>query len=208
MPWRTALIVVALLGCAALSHRLFTVDPRNGWLIAAPALAMLTLGLGLALRRRAWRAAFVLLGVSGLFVLAAVAGQARNVNQLYLVQHVGAHLLLAWGFGSTLVGGATPLITRMARSVHAQVPPAMERYTGRLTAVWATYFVVMAVLAVGLYLWAPHAWWSLFINVLTPVGAGLMFVGEYGLRYVLHPEFERVTLWGTVQAFRRQWTSS
>jgi hypothetical protein len=41
-----------------------------------------------------------------------------------------------------------------------------------------------------------------FCNLLTPVFAVLLFVGEHVLRYVRHPEFERVSLRAALQAYR------
>jgi uncharacterized membrane protein len=57
----------------------------------------------------------------------------------------------------------------------------------------------MVVLSLGLFAVAPWWWWSVFANLVTPVAAVALFVGEYLVRYRLHPEFERTTL---AQAFR------
>jgi uncharacterized membrane protein len=43
--------------------------------------------------------------------------------------------------------------------------------------------------------------WATFANLLTPVAILVMFVGEYVLRYRLHPEFERATLAQAVRAY-------
>ena len=40
-----------------------------------------------------------------------------------------------------------------------------------------------------------------FANLLTPLAMLVMFVGEYLLRYRLHPEFERATLAQAVRAY-------
>ena len=52
----------------------------------------------------------------------------------------------------------------------------------------------MAALSLALYALAPFAAWAAFANLVTPLAMVLMFVGEYLLRYRLHPEFERATL--------------
>jgi hypothetical protein len=39
-------------------------------------------------------------------------------------------------------------------------------------------------------------------NILTPVLTAAFFVGEYLVRYRLHPEFEHVSLLQAVQAYR------
>ena len=64
-------------------------------------------------------------------------------------------------------------------------------------------FVVGAVLGLilGTVGFLRIAAWSLFSNVLTPIGVGALFIGEYLLRYRLHPEFERTRMVDAVRAF-------
>lgn len=80
--------------------------------------------------------------------------------------------------------------------------PAMRLYTTRLTRARALYFVGMIVLSFSLYALAPWPWWSLFCNLLTPLAVGVFFAGEHLLRYHWHPEFERLSLRGALQAWR------
>jgi uncharacterized membrane protein len=68
---------------------------------------------------------------------------------------------------------------------------------------WSVYFVAMVAVSATIYLLAPWPWWSLFCNLITPVAAGSLFVGEYFMRYWRHPDFERVTLAATVRAYRQ-----
>ena len=62
----------------------------------------------------------------------------------------------------------------------------------------------MAAMSLGLFAFAPFAAWALFANLLTPVAMVLMFVGEFLLRYRLHPEFERATLADALNAYARR----
>ena len=48
---------------------------------------------------------------------------------------------------------------------------------------------------------APFDVWAAFANLVTPLAILLLFVGEYLLRYRLHPEFERATLAQAVRAY-------
>jgi uncharacterized membrane protein len=121
---------------------------------------------------------------------------------MYVLQHAGIHLALAWAFGSTLRAGATPLITALARTVHEVFTPAMQAYTRWLTGLWAVYFVGMVVVSVLIYTLAPWPWWSLFCNVLTPLLAVAVFVVEHVLRYRRHPDFERVSMRAAMNAWR------
>ncbi len=79
----------------------------------------------------------------------------------------------------------------------------MNAYTRRVTAVWTGYFLGMALLSLWVY--ANHSWdsWSLLANLITPLAIGGLFVGEFLLRYRLHPEFERSTLMSAVRAYSR-----
>src|SRR6201989_3005644 len=59
----------------------------------------------------------------------------------------------------------------------------------------------MALLSLVLYALAPFDVWATFANLLTPLAMVLLFVGEYLLRYRLHPEFERATLGQAMRAY-------
>lgn len=87
---------------------------------------------------------------------------------------------LAWFFGRTLRPGQEALITRIARVGDPALPPALVRYTRRLTAIWCAYFVLAALLGLlaGALAWA---------GTLTWVGTGVLFVGEHQLRPLLFP---------------------
>ena len=124
-------------------------------------------------------------------------------GSIYLAQHVAIHVLLAFVFGLTLQAGREPLVTALARRVHGGVTPAMAVYTRKVTVAWTGYFVAMAALSLALFPFAPFALWAVFANLLTPLAMVLMFVGEYLLRYRLHPEFERATLAQAMRAVRR-----
>ncbi len=196
-----AAMAVAVLACALLSHWLMLHWPGEPWAVAvifAPLLLALAAG---GLRRRHGP---TLLGcaLAVLLLAAVVLRGGSGVNRLYLFQHAGIHAALAWMFGSTLRPGATPLISALAQRLHTVFSPAQRAWTARLTAVWTGYFVAMVLLSLALYAWAPWALWSLFANVLTPLSAAALFIGEPLLRRWRHPEFERVTLAGAVQAYR------
>jgi uncharacterized membrane protein len=78
----------------------------------------------------------------------------------------------------------------------------MARYTRRLTAAWTSYFFAMVAASLALFFAGDFVHWSLLANVLTPVFTAAFFVGEYLVRYRLHPEFERVGLHRAIAAWR------
>ncbi len=186
------------------SHWLMTAAPDSEWSAFALLAPMLVLIVVCA-----WRARQRLTGGLAGGVLAALAAQAwlgppLPQHTLFLGQHVVIHLVLAVLFGLTLRRGAQALISRVAEQVHGTLIPSMAVYTRKLTWAWCAYFVAMAALSLVLYFTAPFEVWATFANWLTPLALGLMFGGEYLLRYRLHPEFERVSMLRAIQAYTQR----
>lgn len=196
-------VVLTLLGAAAYaggSHWLMVHAARSPWAIAVLLGPLLTMAAAFAWRARQWHtvagvaAAFAALG------LVVARGGVDDVNKLYVLQHAGLHAALGLTFALTLRQPLS-LIGKLASRVHA-LTPDMVRYTHKVTLAWVLYFFGMAALSVAVYGLAPWSAWSLLANVLTPIALGGLFVGEYLLRYRLHPEFERTTLMDAVRAWR------
>jgi uncharacterized membrane protein len=122
-------------------------------------------------------------------------------ERLYLVEHVAIHLALACSFGFTLRHGSHPLITRLAERVHGTLTPAKVHYTRQVTVAWTVYFVAMAAISVALFATLPFAAWAVYAHIATPLALVVMFVGEYVLRFRLHPEFERARIRDMIRAY-------
>lgn len=201
--WRVALGLAAAGGYALLSHWLMLHAADAPWAIAALLGPLLACGLGVALGTRQWPSVAAALAAAAGLVAVVVQGGLGSVNRLYLLQHAGIHLALCITFAATLRAGRTSLIGSVAARVHGGLTPAMAAYTRRLTAVWAGYFLGMALLSPVVYATRPWSDWSLLANVITPIVVATLFVGEHLLRYRLHPEFERSGLLDTVRAYSR-----
>lgn len=207
MPgWRIAAAALSLLGYALLGHWLMLHAANQPWAVAALFGPLLVAVGGMGWHRRQWA---TLAACAALLVLLAAIvwrGGVRDMQRMYVLQHGAIHLALAWSFALTLRGGGTPLITLLAEGLHRKLQqdftPAMHAYTRALTSVWAAYFLGMVVLSALIYLLAPWSWWSLFCNLLTPLAAALLFVGEHLLRYRRHPEFARVSLRAAFDAYQ------
>jgi uncharacterized membrane protein len=199
---RWAVGAAAALLYAAGSHALMTRAQDSPWALLIVLGPLVVLGAAAA-----WgngHRALALAGVCLLLLLAlqAAAGHGISSRWLYLAQHAGVHLALAGWFGATLRPGKEPLVSALARRVHRNFPPAMARYTRNVTLAWTLYFLGMAMVSLVLFLAGDFAEWSLLANILTPILTAAFFVGEYLLRYRLHPEFEHVGLRQAVQAYR------
>ena len=160
--------------------------------------------LGISGMWRAGRRMLALAGTVGTLLLGAlvVAHDGLSPQWLYLGQHAGVHVALGTWFGSTLLAGRQPLISALASRLHGGLTPALAAYTRRVTIAWTVYFFAMAALSFALFLGGSFAHWSVLANLVTPVAIASLFVGEYLLRYRLHPEFERVTMATAVRAWR------
>lgn len=200
--WHVAVGSIALAGYALLSHGLMVHAAHEPWAVAALLAPMLGAVAWLALRLRHAQA-LLACGVAAVLLAAVVVrGGTGSVERLYLLQHMAMHIALGTLFALTLRPGATALVTAMADRVQGPLTEDLRRYTRRLTAIWVAYFAGMVALSPLLFALAPWWWWSLYANLLTPLAAGALFIGEFLLRYRLHPEFERVSLLQTIFAWR------
>jgi len=91
------------------------------------------------------------------------------------------NLLLLGLFGLSLRFGP-PLVERLARVREPELPAVAIHYTRQVTKVWAAFFLLNALLAAALTLWAPLAWWALYTGVIAYGLMGLLFAGEWLVR--------------------------
>lgn len=201
--WRFAAAAAALAAYALLSNWLMVHAAQAPWAVAVLFGPLLLAVAGGAWLGRQWR----VLAACAALVLALAAivahGGVQDMQRMYVLQHAGIHAALAWGFGITLRPGATPLITAIAARLHRDLPPAMRDYTRWLTRLWVRYFVGMIAVSLAIYALAPWTWWSVYCNLLTPLAALALFVGEHAMRYRRHPDFERVSLRAAFEAYRQ-----
>ena len=202
MPARIVAIALLSAGYLALSQWLMTSAPDSPWNAAALLAPMLA-----AAAAAAWaagqrvRSVLALAGIAAL-CLQALLGVLISAPLLYLGQHVGINLGLAWWFGSGLREGHEALVTRMAALVHRHMPPAMVAYTRNVTRAWVIYFVAMSTASLLLFALATFETWAWFANFATPIALAAMFGGERLLRYRLHPDFERSSVADAIRAYR------
>lgn len=172
----------------------------SGW---AAALALADLALAILveplLRGRLWSWGLLAVVLAGLAALARTPG----AQLLLLAPPVLFLGLVAWWFGRSLRAPREALITRIVAALDAcepaRLPPALYRYTRRLTAAWAVLLTLLALVNAGLALvavpdgvlarlghppaWSvPRAYWSLIANLLNYGVVGGFLIGEYALR--------------------------
>ena len=195
--------VALLAGYALLAHHTNT-SSHNQTLGVVLALAPIALGLATL----AWHARHRML-MLGLLALGAVAllllrpTLERHFHWIYWIEHAGTQATLCLAFAATLRAGQEPMCARFARMVHGSLPPALARYTRQITIGWSVFFGLMALTSSALFLLAPLATWSIFVNFLTGPLICTMFVLEYGARHWLLPEMEQVNILAVVKAMRK-----
>jgi uncharacterized membrane protein len=190
-----------VLAYASASSWLMTNHPRSPLSLIVALGPMVVAILAAVWREVSPRAAFGVAIFGALVVAWVMPGATWSPQPLYLAEHAGFHAALGLFFALTLRPGRTPLVTRMAVRLHRLTADALV-YTRRCTIAWVVYFAAMSLASLAIYRWAPFSAWTLFANFMTPTGVLLMLVGEYSLRYRLHPEFERVAFASAWQAWK------
>ena len=197
---RLVLLLLAGVAYAGLSHWMMLFHAAEPWAVVVLLGPLWLSGLGLAAGRFGRAGAIGVLLAAVVFSVLVWRGETGNPDHLYVLQHVGINALLCGWFASTLRPDRLSLIGQFAQRIHP-LTAAHRAYTAAVTRVWAVYFAAVAALSLAVYFALPFSAWSLFSNVLSPIGVGVLFVGEYLLRYRLHPEFERTRLVDAVRAF-------
>lgn len=195
-------IGLLVIAWAVAAHYTSALVDESSWgaLLALAPFALIAAGFAWQSTRRG--VMLTLLGAATLALALAWPTLARNVGWLYFVQHVGTNALLGLGFGRTLAAGHEPMCTRIARTIHGTVSPALARYTRQVTAAWTMFFAATVAVSCLLFAFGTIEAWSTFANLLTMPLVGLMFVAEYIVRLKLLPE-DRSSILDAVRAYRR-----
>ena len=189
-----------LVGYTALSHYCNVHGIRGLGAILA-LTPPLVLGLTLLWRSAAVWIAAVLTVAAALLLYYWWPELEKKFSMVYLLQECGMYGLLAFGFGRSLDTGNTALCTRLADRLHGPLTPSELRYTRQVTAAWAIFFAALTLTVLSLYLFAPMAIWSLFVNFIALPLVALMFAAEYTIRGWALPQTERRGILASVRIF-------
>jgi len=146
------------------------------------ALQLLTLGVVLGSRNPGWVKGLVLAAAVLVISLASAHWAGLGLSLIPGIPHAVAYAALLAGFGGSLLPGQVPILTRVVVSVRGPLPAALLLHTRHVTAAWCCFFAAQLVISLALYVWAPLAVWSFFINVLNIPLILLMFIVEYSYR--------------------------
>jgi uncharacterized membrane protein len=124
-----------------------------------------------------------------------------RLDLIYLTEHIATNSMLCWFFAHTLFGVQTPIITTLARTIHADMPANVERYTRQVTIAWALFFALQVLLSLLIFTVGSIEAWSLFANVLNWPLVALMFVVEYACRKRVNRDFPHATIKQSIDAY-------
>ena len=157
----------------------------------ALALAAIGLMIGALLVASGRRAMGVFTG------LALASASLYWADSMFIVVYVpplAAFAFMAYFFHRTLRDGVEPLITRVARKEHPDLPVEMARYTRTLTWVWSLCFVFLFLIALVLAPLLPLDLWSRWIHGLGYGVPSILFLGEYAYRHRRFPNHHHGSL--------------
>ena len=107
---------------------------------------------------------------------------------------LAAFAFMAFFFYRTLRPGSEPLITRVARLEHPDLPTDMARHARMLTWAWALCFALLFVVALVLAPLLQLDVWSRWVHGLGYIVPGALFLGEHAYRHVRFRERQHGSL--------------
>ena len=199
--WWKALLLPGCIGYQVLVHSVL-VDKNAGPVRLALALIpLLALGVWIVKRARN-KIVWTLLLFTIAATVCAVELQARSgLAAANAITHTAFNLIMLGVFGRTLFRGHEPLITGFARRFHGSLPADIEGYTRRVTWLWCIFFGAQLAISALLYLLAPLAAWSFFVNILSLPLVALTFIAEYCYRVMRYRSFRHASLLKGIQLF-------
>ncbi len=117
------------------------------------------------------------------------------------------NLFLLWLFGRTLLPGREPLISQISRHINGHLKPEIAAYTRRVTIAWCVFFTLQVVVSLLLYLFAPVAVWSFFINVMNVPLLVIMLVGEKTYRTARFPHHPKTSIAKAIEVYSKDFAA-
>jgi uncharacterized membrane protein len=205
MRWRRRLqlaaIIAFVIAYAGLSHYSNSVARTHDLGVGLASGPVLAAGLLLVWRWTHLGVALPVAAAVGMILRHYWPVLEKNFSVVYLLQEGGFYGLMAASFGLSLLGRRVALCTQLADKVHGPLTAQEVRYTRRVTAAWALFFMSITAATLGLFLFAPLRIWSLFANFWVLPLIGLMFVAEYAVRLRVLPQVPRRGILAAVRVY-------
>lgn len=169
----TALIaVLTLLYPVAVYFSIQTVAP---WQVAS-LLLLLIISRFFISQQMQWGWIFTAIGV----VYCGIAIWQNNLVSLRFYP-----VLMSFSFFIVFISSlkwSPPIVERIARLQHPDLPPEGVKYTYKVTVVWSLFFLLNGLIACYTALYASFKWWSLYNGLISYVLMGILMGSEYLIR--------------------------
>ena len=119
---------------------------------------------------------------------------ANGIVASSAIPHAIAYLSILAIFGTSLMPGRKPIITIFAERSRGELPPALLRYTRRITWAWCLFCAGQLLGSLLLLLFAPPQVWSTFVNLCNLPLLIAMFSCEFAWRTWRHGAWPRERL--------------
>lgn len=162
----------------------------TGYRVTAMAIVGLMVGVLLAASGR------VMVGaISAAVIVGLCLYFSTSMQFIVYAPALAAFAFMAWFFYRTLRPGSEPLITRVARIEHPDLPPDMASYTRTLTWAWSLCFVLLFTVTLLLAPLVALDTWSRWAHGLGYLLPGSLFLGEYAYRHHRFRDHHHDSLW-------------
>jgi uncharacterized membrane protein len=204
------LLVVAFVGYPILLHMfILKEDEVEMWklmFVFAPLLAVAAWMVFRMVGKMWWPLIVLVFAVVVYFIVAGGHGRIGllAVNGL---MNATLNLFLLWLFGRTLLSGKEPLISQISRHINGQLMPDIIEYTRHVTIAWCIFFALEVIASLLLYVFAPLAAWSFFINVLNLPLLIFMFVGEKAYRTLRFPNHPKTSILKAIEVYSKDFAA-
>lgn len=204
-----ALLLLAFIAYPMLLHTYILKEEVEVWrllLVFTPLLLVASWAILRTVRKIWWPLGILLLAALIYYVMTGAHGKIGllALNGLF---HATLNLFLLWLFGRTLRRGKEPLIAQIARHIKGELPPEITVYTRQVTIAWCIFFTLQVATSLSLYVFAPLAAWSLFINVLDLPLLILMFIAENTYRTLRFPHHARTPIMQVVAVYTKNYAA-
>jgi uncharacterized membrane protein len=199
------LLVLACIAYPLLLHAFIQKDETSNLLLLLLILPLLLVAGWISLRvlGRGWWPLVAIMFLALVYFVASGQHERIGLVAVNAISHGAPNLFLLWFFGRTLLPGKEPLIAQISRRVNGELKPEMAVYTRRVTLAWSIFFGAQVTISLLLYLFAPLAAWSLFINVLNLPLLALMFATEYFWRIRRYPHHPHTSIRKAIEVYAR-----
>lgn len=149
------------------------------WLL--PLMALLLVFRVRQARHTAGPMRFVIQSAALAGIVLCVTSALLKSHQLLLFYPVVINLVMLCVFGGSLFT-TMPLVERLARLQHPDLPPQGVRYTRRVTQIWCVFFILNGSVALFTALRGDMPLWTLWNGMIAYMLMGMLMAGEWLVR--------------------------